>query len=254
MATETKPVCRIPAGLTDVEMRYCPGCTHGTAHRMVAEVLEELEIVERSVAIASVGCSVYAYEYFNTDAVQASHGRAPAVATGIKRVQPDTVVFSYQGDGDLASIGMAEIVHAAARSENFTVIFINNAVYGMTQGQMAPTTLVGQKTTTTPRGREIKGAGHPIRMCELLDTLDGPAFLAREALSTPPRLRRAKKAIRRAFETQLAGLGFAMVELLSTCPTWWSMTPVQAVQHIEDAMVPHYPLQVFRDRLAEQEG
>ncbi|MCD6360215.1 MAG: 2-oxoglutarate oxidoreductase [Armatimonadetes bacterium] len=254
MATDTKPVCRIPAGMTDIEMRYCPGCTHGTAHRMVAEVLEELDIVERSVVIATVGCSVYAYEYFNTDAVQASHGRGPAVATGIKRAQPDTIVFTYQGDGDLASIGMAEIVHAAARGENFTVVFINNAVYGMTQGQMAPTTLLGQKTTTTPYGREAERAGYPIRMCELLDTLDGPAFLAREALSTPPRLRRAKKAIRRAFETQVAGMGFALVELLSTCATWWGMTPVQAVQHIEEAMVPQYPLGVFRDRLAERES
>jgi len=239
--------------MTEIEMRYCPGCTHGTAHRMVGEVLEELDIVQRTVVISTVGCSVYTYEYFNVDAVQASHGRGPAVATGIKRVQPDTIVFTYQGDGDLASIGMAEIVHAAARGENFTVVFINNAVYGMTQGQMAPTTLLGQKTTTTPYGREAKGAGFPVRMCELLNTLDGPAFLAREALSTPPRLRRAKQAIRRAFETQIAGMGFALVELLSTCPTWWSMTPVQAVQHIEQAMIPYYPLGVFRDRLAEQD-
>lgn len=254
MASETKPVCRVPAGLTDVEMRYCPGCTHGTAHRMVAEVLEELDVVERTIAIATVGCSVYAYEYFNTDAIQASHGRGPAVATGVKRTQPDSIVFTYQGDGDLASIGMGEIIHAAARGENFTVVFINNAVYGMTQGQMAPTTLLGQKTTTTPLGRDAEHAGHPIRMCEMLDTLDGPAYLAREALSTPPRLRRAKKAIRRAFETQVAGLGFAMVELLSTCSTWWSMTPVESVQHVEDVMVPHYPLGVLRDRLAEQES
>jgi len=251
MATDLRPICKQPAGLTDTEMRYCPGCTHGTAHRMVAEVIEELDIVQRTIAIATVGCSVYAYEYFNTDAIQASHGRGPAVATGVKRVLPDSIVFTYQGDGDLASIGMAEIVHAAARGENITVVFINNAVYGMTQGQMAPTTLLGQKTTTTPRGRTPAEAGWPIRMCELLDTLDGPAYLAREALSTPPRLRRAKRAIRRAFETQVAGLGFAMVELLSTCPTWWSMTPVEAVHHIEEAMVPYYPLNVFRDRLAE---
>ncbi len=254
MATDLKPICKQPAGLTDTEMRYCPGCTHGTAHRMVAEALEELDIRQRTIAIATVGCSVYLYEYINTDAIQASHGRGPAVATGVKRVQPDSIVFTYQGDGDLASIGMAEIVHAASRGENITVIFINNAVYGMTQGQMAPTTLLGQKTTTTPRGRDAAHEGHPMRMCELLNTLDGPAFIAREALSTPPHLRRAKKAIRRAFETQVAGLGFAIVELLSTCPTWWGMSPVEAVRHVDEAMTEQFPLNVFRDRLSEQES
>jgi len=182
--------------------------------------------------------------------VQAAHGRGPAVATGIKRVHPDSVVFTYQGDGDLASIGMAEIVHAASRGENFTVIFINNAVFGMTQGQMAPTTLIGQKTTTSPRGRTAAEAGWPIRICELLDTLEGPAYIAREALTTPPRIRSAKKSIRRAFEAQLAGEGFGIVELLSTCPTWWGMDPLEAIRHIDDTMVEHYPLRVFRDRPA----
>ncbi|MGI5819428.1 MAG: thiamine pyrophosphate-dependent enzyme [Armatimonadota bacterium] len=241
-----------PDALTEVEMRYCPGCTHGTAHRLVAEVIDELGVRDRTVAVATVGCSVFAYEYFNTDSVQAAHGRGPAVATGIKRVHPDSVVFTYQGDGDLASIGMGEIVHAAARGENFTVIFVNNAVFGMTQGQMAPTTLMGQKTTTTPRGRTAEEAGWPIRICELLDTLDGPAFIAREALTTPQRIRGAKRSIRRAFDHQLAGEGFSIVELLSTCAAWWGMEPVEAVYHIEDVMIEHYPLNVFRDRLAER--
>lgn len=245
---EAKLVNPYPSALTEVEMRYCPGCTHGTAHRLVAEVIDELGVRDRTVAVATVGCSVYAYEYFNTDSVQAAHGRGPAVATGIKRVQPDTVVFTYQGDGDLASIGMAEIVHAASRGENFTVIFINNAVFGMTQGQMAPTTLLGQKTTTSPRGRTPAEAGWPIRVCELLDTLDGPAYIAREALTTPQRIRSAKRSIRKAFEAQLAGEGFGIVELLSTCPTWWGMDPVESVHHIEDVMTEHYPLAVFRDR------
>ncbi len=252
MAEETL-VNPYPDALTDVEMRYCPGCTHGTAHRLVAEVIDELGVKDRTVTIATVGCSVFAYEYFDTDAVQASHGRGPAVATGIKRVKPDSVVFTYQGDGDLASIGMAEIVHAAARGENFTVIFINNAVFGMTQGQMAPTTLVGQQTTTSPRGRAVEEAGWPIRVCELLDTLEAPGFIAREALTTPPRIRSAKSSIRRAFDHQLAGAGFSIVELLSTCASWWHMDPVEAIYHIEDAMIEYYPLRVFRDRLAEQQ-
>ena len=251
---ELRLVNPYPDALTGVELRYCPGCTHGTAHRLVAEVIDELGVKDRTVAIATVGCSVYAYEYFDTDAVQASHGRGPAVATGIKRVHPDAVVFTYQGDGDLASIGMAEVVHAAARAENFTIIFINNAVFGMTQGQMAPTTLLGQKTTTSPRGRTVPEAGHPIRICELLDTLDGVGYLAREALTTPPRIRSAKRSIKRAFETQLAGAGFSLVELLSICPPWWGMDVLEAVDHIEDTMIEHYPVKVFRDRLAEQEG
>ncbi len=249
---EEKLINRYPDALTDVEMRYCPGCTHGTAHRLVAEVIDELGVRDRTVTIATVGCSVFAYEYFDTDAVQAAHGRGPAVATGIKRVHPDSVVFTYQGDGDLASIGMGEIVHAAARGENFTVIFINNAVFGMTQGQMAPTTLMGQKTTTSPRGRTAEEAGWPIRVCELLDTLEGPAFIAREALSTPQRIRSAKRSIKRAFETQLAGRGFSLVELLSSCWTWWDMEPVEAIYHIENTMTEHFPLRIFRDCLTGQ--
>lgn len=254
MMAELKLVNPYPRGLTEVELRYCPGCTHGTAHRLVGEVLDELDVLDRTVAIATVGCSVYAYEYFNTDAVQASHGRGPAVATGIKRVHPDAVVFTYQGDGDLASIGMGEIVHAAARGENFTVIFINNAVFGMTQGQMAPTTLLGQRTTTTPRGRSASEAGQPIRVCELLASLDGPAFLAREALSTPARIRNAKRLIRRAFETQIAGEGFSLVELLSICPQWWGMDVLAAIDHLEENMVAYYPPGVYRDRRAESAG
>ncbi len=250
---EAKLVNPYPDALTDVEMRYCPGCTHGTAHRLVAEVIDELSIRYRTVAIATVGCSVYAYEYFDTDAVQAAHGRGPAVATGIKRVRPEAVVFAYQGDGDMASIGMAEVVHAASRGENITIVFINNAVFGMTQGQMAPTTLLGQRTTTSPRGRTAEEAGYPIRVCELLDTLEGPGFLARDALTTPPRIRSAKRSLRRAFETQLAGAGFSLVELLSICPTWWGMNPLEAIRHVEESMIEYYPLGVFRDRLADQE-
>ena len=240
-----------PDALTETPMRYCPGCTHGIAHRLIAEVIDELDIKSRTITLATVGCSVFAYEYFDTDAVQCAHGRAPAVATGIKRVQPDTVVFTYQGDGDLAAIGMAEIVHAAARGENFTVIFLNNAVFGMTQGQMAPTTILGQKTTTSPRGRTPEVEGWPIRICELLDTLDGPAYLARETMTRPARVRSAKRSIKRAFQAQLDGLGFSLVELLSTCPTWWGMDPLEALRHIEETMIPYYPIKVFRDRLAE---
>ncbi len=251
---ELKLVNPYPDALTDVEMRYCPGCTHGTAHRLVAEVIDELGVKDRTVAIATVGCSVYAYEYFDTDAVQAAHGRGPAVATGIKRVHPDAVVFTYQGDGDLASIGMAEVVHAAARAENITIIFINNAVFGMTQGQMAPTTLLGQKTSTSPRGRTVGEAGYPIRVCELLDTLDGVGYLAREALTTPRRIRSARRSILRAFQTQLAGAGFSLVELLSICPTWWGMDVLEAIDHVEETMIKHYPVKVFRDRLADEGG
>jgi 2-oxoglutarate/2-oxoacid ferredoxin oxidoreductase subunit beta len=253
MAEEARLTNPYPDALTETEMRYCPGCTHGTAHRLVAEVIDELGVRDRTVCIATVGCSVFAYEYFNTDSVQAAHGRGPAVATGIKRVSPESVVFTYQGDGDLASIGMGEIVHAAGRGENFTVIFINNAVFGMTQGQMAPTTLMGQKTTTTPRGRTAAEAGWPIRVCELLDTLDGPAFIAREALTTPQRIISAKRSVKRAFEIQLAGGGFGLVELLSTCAAWWGMEPLEAVYHIEDVMIEHYPLKVFRDQAREQQ-
>lgn len=231
-----------PASLTDVPMHYCPGCTHGIIHRLVAEVMDELGIREKTIGIASVGCSVFAYEYFNCDMQQASHGRAPAVATGIKRAWPDRVVFTYQGDGDLASIGAGEIVHAAARGENITVIFVNNAVYGMTGGQMAPTTLLGQKTTTTPLGRDARRNGMPVRVVELLSQLDGPAYLARVSVHNPKMVNTAKRAIRAAFQAQLDGRGFSLVEVLSTCPTNWGLTPVEALKWLEDNMIPYYPL------------
>ena len=233
-------------GLTPGVMHYCPGCHHGIAHRLVGEVLVELDILDSTIAVAPVGCSVFAYDYFNCDAQEAAHGRAPAVATGIKRVYPDRVVFSYQGDGDLASIGMAEIVHAAARGEKITVIFINNAIYGMTGGQMAPTTLVGQKASTAPYGRDADHCGQPIRMCELLSTLEGATFIERVALFDPANIRKAKKAIKTAFENQINGGGFSLVEVLSTCPTNWGLTPVESMTWLKENMVPYYPLGNFK--------
>ncbi|TAK13751.1 MAG: 2-oxoglutarate oxidoreductase [Anaerolineae bacterium] len=237
-----KLVYERPESLADVATHYCPGCTHGTAHRLVAEVLDEMGIREHSIGVASVGCSVFSYNYFDMDFVQAAHGRAPAMATGVKRVFPDRTVFTYQGDGDLASIGMAEIMHAAARGENITVIFINNAIYGMTGGQMAPTTLPGMKTTSSPRGRDVETQGYPIRMSEILATLDGVSYVVRRSLHNPAEIRKSKKAIRYAFETQQRGLGFSMVELLSSCPTNWGMTPLDSLTFIEDKMVPAFPL------------
>ena len=224
-----------PEGFTDTPTHYCPGCTHGVAHRLVAEVLEEMGLIDRTIGVAPVGCAVFAYNYFDTDFVEAPHGRAPAMATGIKRVLPDRIVFTYQGDGDLASIGMGEIVHAAARGENLTVIFINNANYGMTGGQMAPTTLPGMKTTSSPNGRDVETQGYPIRMAEMLATLDGVGYVVRRSLHDP-------KNIRLAFETQARGLGFSMVELLSTCPTNWGMTPVDSLKFVEQHMMPAFPL------------
>lgn len=235
-----------PDAFTDVATHYCPGCTHGVSHRLVAEVLDEMNLIEKTVGVASVGCSVFAYNYFDCDFVEAAHGRAPAMATGIKRVLPDRFVFTYQGDGDMASIGMAEIVHAAARGENITVIFINNANYGMTGGQMAPTTLPGQKTTSSPYGRDVEQMGFPIRAAELLATLDGAGYVVRRSLHDPKNIRLAKKAIRLAFETQVRGLGFSMVELLSTCPTNWGMKPVDALDWLEEHMIPVYPLEDFK--------
>jgi 2-oxoglutarate/2-oxoacid ferredoxin oxidoreductase subunit beta len=231
-----------PDALTDVYTHYCPGCTHGTAHRLVAEVIDELGLREDTILVASVGCSVFAYNYFEVDSVEAAHGRAPAMATGIKRVHPDKIVFTYQGDGDLASIGMGEIVHAAARGEQITTIFINNAVYGMTGGQMAPTSLPGQVTTSSPFGRDIQMCGAPIRMAELLANLDGTAFSVRRSLHDARHVIQAKKAIRTAFEAQIQGLGFSIVELLSSCPTNWGMTPVESLEWVRDSMIPAYPL------------
>ena len=236
-----------PKALSDVLMHYCPGCTHGIAHRLVAEVLDELGVCENTVGVAPVGCAVFAYNYFECDMIEAAHGRAPAVATGVKRVLPNAVVFTYQGDGDLAAIGTAETVHAATRGENITVIFINNTNYGMTGGQMAPTTLPGQVTTTTPYGRDPKLIGYPIRVCELLSTLTGTAYAERVALNNVKNVRNAKKAIRKAFEYQLAGKGFSIVEILSTCPTNWGMSPVEATKWLEENMIPYYPLGVYKD-------
>jgi 2-oxoglutarate ferredoxin oxidoreductase subunit beta len=236
-----------PKMLTDVPMHYCPGCTHGIIHRLVAEALQELGVQDRAVGVAPVGCAVFAYDYFNCDMYEAAHGRAPAVATGAKRVHPDNVVFTYQGDGDLASIGAAEIVHAAARGENITVIFVNNAIYGMTGGQMAPTTLLGQKTTTSPLGRDAKVNGNPIRVSEMLATLDGPALIERVSVHDVKHVLAAGKAIKKAFKYQIEGRGFTMIEVLSTCPTNWGQTPVEALKWVESSMIPQYPLGVFKE-------
>lgn len=235
-------VYRRPTSLTEAPTHYCPGCTHGVAHRLIAEILDEMGLRERTIGVAPVGCAVFAYNYFNIDFAEAAHGRAPAMATGIKRLLPDRIVFTYQGDGDLASIGMAEILHAAARGEAITVIFINNTNYGMTGGQMAPTTLPGQKTTSTPNGRDVELAGFPIRMAEVLATLEGASYVVRRSLHDPKNIRLAKKALRVAFETQRQGLGFSMVELLSTCPTNWGLTPLEALRWLEENMIPAFPL------------
>ncbi|HWR09514.1 thiamine pyrophosphate-dependent enzyme [Sporomusa sp.] len=235
-----------PKGLKDVPFHYCPGCHHGIIHRLVAEVLDELDVRDKAIGVAPVGCSVLAYEYFNFDAFEAAHGRAPAVATGVKRVHPDAVVFTYQGDGDLAAIGCAEIVHAAARGEKITTIFVNNAIYGMTGGQMAPTTLIGQVTNTSPYGRSAESTGYPIKVSEMLATLEGAKFIARVAINTPGNMAKAKAAIKKAFQLQISGEGFGLVEILSTCPTNWGMSPIEAAKWIEEDMIPYYPLGVYK--------
>jgi len=231
-----------PDSLTDAHTHYCPGCTHGTIHRLIAEVLDELGVREKTIGIAPVGCSVLAYYYFNVDMAEAAHGRAPAMATGVKRVNPDKVVFTYQGDGDLAAIGTAEIIQAANRGELFTTIFVNNAIYGMTGGQMAPTTLPGQVTTSSPTGRDVETAGWPMRMAELIGTLPGAVYVSRQAVLDVPGIRRAKKAIKLAFQAQLAGIGFSMVEILSTCNTNWHMGVLEALEWAKEHMVAYYPL------------
>ncbi len=231
-----------PESLRRVHTHYCPGCTHGVAHRLIAETLDELDLRERAIGVAPVGCSVFAYNYFNLDFAEAAHGRAPAMATGLKRLSPGKFVFTYQGDGDLASIGAAEILHAAGRGENITVIFINNAIYGMTGGQMAPTTLPGQKTTSSPLGRDVELQGFPLKMCEILSQMDGSAYVVRRSLHDVANIRKAKKAIRQAFEVQVQGLGFSMVELLSSCPTNWGMGASEALGWIEEHMLPAFPL------------
>ena len=233
--------------LTDTPFHYCPGCNHGIIHRLVAEVLEELGVGETAIGIAPVGCAVFAYNYFNCDMMEAAHGRAPACATGAKRVHPDKVVFTYQGDGDLASIGAAEIVHAAARGEKITTIFVNNAIYGMTGGQMAPTSLPGQITTTSPYGRDTAHCGFPVKMSEMLSQLNGPAYIERVSVHDVPHVIAAKKAIKKAFEAQIEGKGFSMVEVLSTCPTNWGLTPQEALKWLEGNMIPQFPLGVYKE-------
>ena len=242
-----KTVYKKPHALTDTPFHYCPGCTHGTIHRIVAEVLDELGLEGDAIGVSPVGCAYNNYLYFNCDMQQAAHGRAPAVATGVKRALPDKIVFTYQGDGDLAAIGTAEIVHAAARGEKITTIFVNNAIYGMTSGQMAPTTLVGQVTMTSPYGRAADTQGYPINVCELLATLDGPAYIERVASNNVKNTIAAKRAIKKAFQAQIDGLGFSIVEVLSTCPTNWGMSPQESMAWLEEKMIPRYPLGVFKD-------
>ncbi len=237
-----------PHALLDIPLHYCPGCTHGIVHRLIAEVIDELEIEGKTIGVSPVGCTYNNYEYFNCDMVQAAHGRAPAVATGVKRVHPGNVVFAYQGDGDLAAIGTAEIVHAAARGEKITVIFVNNAIYGMTSGQMAPTTLINQVTTTSPFGRKPEIHGFPIKVSEMLSTLEGAAFIERASMHDIKNINNAKKAIKKAFKVQIANKGFSMVEILSTCPTNWGLDPVQSLKWLEDNMIPHYPLGNFKGK------
>ena len=241
--------------LTDKQFHYCPGCHHGIIHRLVAEVLDEMNLQGKCIGVAPVGCSVFAYDYFNCDMYEAAHGRAPAVATGIKRaVGNDTMVFTYQGDGDLASIGTAEIVHAAHRGEKIVTIFVNNAIYGMTGGQMAPTSLPGQVTQTSPYGRDVNHCGWPIRVSEMLSTLEGPEYIARVAVNNVKNVKNAKKAIKKAFENQIQGKGFSLVEVVSACPTNWGMTPQKALEWVESDMLPYYPIGVYKDRTAAKEA
>ncbi|MGB3209363.1 MAG: thiamine pyrophosphate-dependent enzyme [Desulforhopalus sp.] len=233
-------------GLTELETHYCPGCTHGIIHKLVAESLVELDILGRTIGCAAVGCSIFSYNYFNIDMIESAHGRAPAVATGVKRVHPEKTVFTYQGDGDLASIGTAEIVHAAHRGEKITTVFVNNAIYGMTGGQMAPTTLQGQKVTTAPEGRDSNHCGMPLKVSEMLAQIPGAAYVTRVSVHSPKSVRQAKKAIKKGFEYQLAGIGFSLIEVLSTCPTGWGLSPVDSLQWLEENMIPYYPLGVYR--------
>ncbi len=238
-------------GLTDTQLHYCPGCTHGIIHRLVAEALEELGVLGKTVGIASVGCSVFSYNYFNVDMIQAAHGRAPAVATGAKRANPDSVVFTYQCDGDLAAIGTAETVHSAARGENITVIFVNNAIYGMTGGQMAPTTLPKQVTQTSPYGRDVTVVGYPVKVCEMLSQVDGATYLERVAVNNVKNIKKAKAAIKKAFQNQIEGKGFSLIEVLSTCPTNWGVSPEKAIEWLNENMEQYYPLGVYKDKFKE---
>jgi 2-oxoglutarate ferredoxin oxidoreductase subunit beta len=239
-----------PHALTDAPLHYCPGCTHGIVHRLVAEAIDTLGIEGKTIGIAPVGCSVMAYNYFSCDMIEAAHGRAPAVATGVKRARPENIVFTYQGDGDLASIGTAETVHAAARNENITIIFINNAIYGMTGGQMAPTSLPGQVTQTSPYGRDPKLCGYPVKICEMLSQLEGPEYIERVAVNNVKNIKKAGKAILKAFKNQTENKGFSLIEVVSTCPTNWGMTPQDAMKWVDEHMIPYYPLGVYKDRSA----
>jgi 2-oxoglutarate ferredoxin oxidoreductase subunit beta len=247
-----KKVFGKPESLSDKPFSYCPGCGHSVIHRLTAEVIDELGIMSKCIGVASVGCSVFADAYFNFDFIQAAHGRAPAVATGVKRVRPDCVVFTHQGDGDLASIGAAEMLHSANRGEKITVIFVNNAIYGMTGGQMAPTTLIGMRTTTSPRGREVEGTGYPIKVCELLRELKGVAYLERTSVDDPKGVIKTRKALKKAFQAQLDGLGFSLVEVISQCPTGWGKSPVEAVKWLDKEMKAYFPLGLFKDIRAEE--
>ncbi len=243
-------VFKKPHALTDAPLHYCPGCTHGIIHRLVAEAIDELGIEGITVGVAPVGCAVMAYDYFACDMLEAAHGRAPAVATGVKRAMPDNIVFTYQGDGDLASIGMAETVHAATRNENITIIFVNNAIYGMTGGQMAPTSLPGQVTQTSPYGRDVATQGYPIKVSEMLSALDGPEYIERVAVNNVKNVKNAKKAILKAFKNQIDKKGFSLIEVVSSCPTNWGMTPQKALDWVEENMLPYYPLGVYKDKSA----
>ena len=236
-----------PKSLRDTPMSYCPGCGHGTVHRIIAELIDELDLAGKAIGVAPVGCSVTAYDFLDIDFTEAAHGRAPAVATGIRRVRPDAFVFAYQGDGDLASIGLAEIIHAASRGENYTTIFVNNTIYGMTGGQMAPTTLIGQKASTCPSGRDAATMGYPIRMCELLDTLPAPAMIARTMLAGPAAIRNTKATLRKAFQCQLQKKGFSIVEILSPCPIYMRMSPKDAMEHVKKNVSAYFPVKVFRE-------
>jgi len=242
-----EPVYKSPKTLIDTPTHYCPGCGHGIVHRLIAEIIDDMDIRDKTIGLAPVGCAVLAYNYLDIDMCEAAHGRPPAVATGIKRVHPDKIVFSYQGDGDLAAIGMAEIIHTAARSENITVIFVNNAVYGMTNGQMAPTTLLNQKTLTTPQGRNERDEGYPIRICELLATIDGSRFLARTSITSAKNIIKTKRLLEKGFKSQIEKKGFSLIEILSPCPVYWRMTPNDAMKFIDDNMTATFPLGIFKD-------
>ncbi len=242
-----------PHALADMPLHYCPGCTHGIIHRLVAEALDELGIEGKTIGVAPVGCSVFAYNYFNCDMVEAAHGRAPAVATGLKRADSDKIVFTYQGDGDLASIGTCETVHAAARNENITIIFVNNGIYGMTGGQMAPTSLPGQVTQTSPYGRDTNTVGYPVKVVEMLSQLDGASYLERVAVNNVKNIKAAKKAIKKAFQNQMEGKGFSLIEVLSACPTYWALEPTKALERLENTVIPYYPLGVYKDKFAKEE-